>query len=159
MSSASILNTTSSGFDPSRRERARTHLACSRSGRGRRLVALVLLTGCASTGAPRAGQPVPQPDAPLLAAEISDTDARTAYEAISRLRPHFLSVAEHGARGAANVNETAVFVDGVRLGGASTLSSIPTRAIRSIRFVKPMDTTIQLGPWLSGGAILIETVP
>jgi hypothetical protein len=113
---------------------------------------LVLLAACVSAGthelrtSPSAGV-----DREVVTeAEIADSHAITAYQAIERLRPRFLITTVDLSPATAR----QVYLNGVALGGVNELRTIPASSIREIRFVRSTDAPVfGIGP--SGGAILV----
>jgi hypothetical protein len=85
----------------------------------------------------------------ITEAEITDSYATTAYDAIDRLRPLFLLTN-------VDVGPTAsrlVFFNGVVLGGGvNELRSIPASSVREIRFVRSIDATTHFG----GGIFVVS---
>jgi hypothetical protein len=88
----------------------------------------------------------------MTAADIADSHATTAYEAIERSRPRFLLT---------NVDRgptvpRLVFLNGVVLGGGlDELRSIPASSVREIRFVRSIDAATAH----FGGGILVFSKP
>jgi hypothetical protein len=85
--------------------------------------------------------------------EIVRGNARTAYQTIERLRPHFLSV----SRAQGSTGERVVYVDGVRLGTVAVLHQIPSASIREVRYLDAREATIRFGTGHSAGAIVVAT--
>lgn len=113
---------------------------------------LVLLAACVSAGTQelRTSPPTAVARDVLTQAEIFDSHAATAYEAIERLRPQFLLTK-------LDLGPTAVrqvFLNGVSLTGFSDLRAIPASSVREIRFVRAIDGT-PFGTTHSGGVILV----
>ena len=116
--------------------------------------ALVLLAACVSAGTQEARtSPSRSVDRDVMtAADIADSHATTAYEAIERSRPRFLLT---------NVDRgptvpRLVFLNGVVLGGGlDELRSIPASSVREIRFVRSIDAATAH----FGGGILVFSKP
>lgn len=53
--------------------------------------------------------------------------------------------------------DIVVYQDGVRSGGSNTLESMPTIAVREIRFINAADATTRFGTGHPMGAILVTT--
>jgi hypothetical protein len=113
---------------------------------------LVLLAACVSAGTKDLRtSPSGSVDRDVMtAAEISESRATTAYEAIERLRPRFLLT---------NVDlgptvPRQVYLNGVALGGFNELRTIPASSVREIRFVRAIDSA-PFGTAHSEGAILV----
>jgi hypothetical protein len=115
---------------------------------------LVLLAACVSSRAQELRtSPTTSIDKNVItAAEINDSYAATAYDAIDRLRPRFLLTN-------ADLGPTAprlVYLNGVVLtGGVNELRTIPANSVREIRFVRSIDAaTAHLG----GGIFVVSKV-
>jgi hypothetical protein len=120
--------------------------------------AAVLLTfGCVSApsggssaasnaaAAPRTSRDV------ILADEIVTSGARTALEAIKRLRPQMLQ-----GRGVRETQEIAIYVDGTRTEGTrADLEQIPASQVKEIRYLNGQDATQRFGANHGAGAILV----
>jgi hypothetical protein len=146
-----------------------------------RVLATLLLAACATTGignppvnslAPDAGgdgkaeaAPVrsPRPAArslrdPITAADIARIRAGSAYDAVVRLRAHFL-----GNRGVNSfmrpVQSTrpTVFVDGMEVGTIFELRSIPAGDVFEIRFLSGADAMLRFGDGYMAGIIHVTT--
>lgn len=126
---------------------------------GRALLVLAALAalqaGCASAGSTSRSHVSRgfTPSTVLTDAEITRGGTRTAYEAIQRLRPWYLSLTR--ARGASG--ERAVYVDGIRLGGLETLRGIPASDVREVRSLDAREATLRFGTGHSAGAIVVVT--
>lgn len=102
------------------------------------LFGLVLLAACVSAGQQKFGtSPSRSVDPDLMtAAEISDSHATTAYNAIELLRPRFLLTRVDLAPTAPRL----VYLNGMVLGGGfSELRAISASDVREIRFVRSID--------------------
>ena len=112
---------------------------------------IALLTACVNSGQPSL-EPRPLSSAPdvITEAEIADSHASTAYEAIELSRPRFLM----SKIDVAPLAEREVYLNGTRLGGIGELHGIPASSVREIRFVRALDAAAS-GIGRSGGAILV----
>ena len=108
------------------------------------------LTACAVQGGPELGFAPSGALNVLSEAEIANSRATTAYEAVERVRPMYLVSKVDLAPTA----ERVVFLNGMRLGGVGELRLIPAREVKEIRFVRAMDGSAY-GVGRSGGAILV----
>ena len=148
-----------------------------------RVLATLLLAACSTTGvgappvnalAPEAGPDVAAEEAtaapvrarrpatslrdPITAADISRIRAASAYDAVVRLRAHFL-----GNRGVNSfmrpVQSTrpTVFVDGMEMGTIFELRTIPAGDVQEIRFLSGADAMIRYGDGYMAGVILVTT--
>jgi hypothetical protein len=120
---------------------------------------LYLLGALASLACASAADPSQKPTAmrrnDLLTAEeiaAARADVRTAYDAVSRLRPNWL--ASHGAYGYASV-----FVDGQMQGDGSiaSLRSVPAYYVASIHYYDITQSTAKFGT-RGGSAGAIEVI-
>jgi hypothetical protein len=106
------------------------------------LIALPIIVACApapgTSGA--AGSPTARRSSSLAAAEMqaNNVDVGTAYDAISRLRPNWLT---YGTRSfdPPTTERPIVFVDGARYGELDSLRSLDARHIAEIRFYSPAE--------------------
>ena len=108
------------------------------------------VTACAVQGGPELGFAPSGALNVLSEAEIANSRATTAYEAVERVRPMYL-VSKVDLSPTA---ERVVFLNGVRLGGVGELRLIPAREVKEIRFVRAIDGSAY-GVGRSGGAILV----
>ncbi len=128
---------------------------------------LVVSLGCASRSAEQQARAAPQGRL-ITAAEIQQSNARTAWQALRRLAPE-LALTENPAgepvgiasrRGIASLHAPGtprIVLNGMRLANMAVLSSIPADAIASIRIVGGIDGTTYYGSDTAVGVIFIET--
>lgn len=134
----------------------------------RRLITLVaVLMGSACGGGTPAPEGAPRPargNANLITEqEIAAGSYQTALEAIQNLRPQMLipraSTMTGNAAGSSTMEATSVnvviYLDDVRLGEISALSTIPAQRVREIRYVNARDATTRYGSGHGSGAILV----
>ena len=125
----------------------------------RAVVALGLLTaaGCAvstTTTASVAGRPrMEWSNNRLDAVEIASAQVQTAWDAVSRLRPNFMS----STRASFHQEPRVVYLDGMKLGTLGELRHIPAVSIREIRMMSGVDAYLRYGPGHSGGVIEVIT--
>lgn len=92
----------------------------------------------------------------LTAEEISRVHVNSAYEAIERLKPHFL-VGMRGQSGSAKRN---VYLNGTRLlRGVEDLRMIEVSTVEQIVFLSAIEAGTLYGSDNSAGAILVSTQP
>jgi hypothetical protein len=116
------------------------------------LGAIALLTACVTSGRPPLGpRSLGSAAADVMTeAEIAESHASTAYEAIQLSHPLFLmSKIDVGP-----LAQRDVYLDGMHLGGIAELRGIPAGSVREIRFVRALDAAAS-GIGRSGGAILV----
>lgn len=114
------------------------------------LFALTAVLGCASSGgAARSDQNR------ITLEEVEASDQANAYDIVRTLRPGWLQY-----RGPSSINAQIpiqVYVDGTRLGGPSTLQTVPKLAIEEIRYYSPTAAQARWGLNHTNGAIAVVT--
>ena len=130
----------------------RVHTRCHSAQLPFLLGGLVLLTACHKSGQLSTGlRPASSPASEVISeAEIADSHATTAYEAIQLSRPLFLT----SKLDAAPLAEREVYLNGTRLGGIGELRAIPASYVREIRFVRGIDAAAS-GIGRACGAIIV----
>ena len=118
---------------------------------------LALALALAACGPHATGHTAPAHQRDIITAdEIAVFDATTAYDAVKRLRPQFLS-----ARGPVSFTEREpipiVYLDGVRYGDVSTLAAIQASRIATIRHYNGPEAQVKFGTDHPGGAIVITS--
>jgi hypothetical protein len=114
------------------------------------LGSMASLTGCALQGGPELGLAPSSASNVLGEAEIANSRAATAYQALERVRPMYLV----SKVDLAPTEERVVYLNGVRLGGVGELRLIAASEVKEIRFVRAIDgATYGIGR--SAGAILV----
>jgi hypothetical protein len=123
-------------------------------------LAMIALTGCASSGVPTnaKNQNV------ITAEEISRTSATSAYDLIQHLRPNYLRTrgAVHGSPSSDGTNhleavDVVVYLNETRFGGSEQLRQISFSDIREIRYYGASEATTKWGTGHSAGAIQVLT--
>ena len=93
----------------------------------------------------------------IIMAEIANSGATDALQAVKLLRPAML----RGRNGSLGENpnglDIVVYVDGMRAGGQNALASVSAITIREIRLLNAADATTRFGTGHSLGAILVST--
>ena len=120
------------------------------------LVGLVGSEACAIIGTsshPPAQQVKNEDRSVLTDAEIARSGARTAYEAIRRLRPEYFAF----VRRSDSNDELVVYVDGIRIGTTEVLHAISSVSIREVRRFDTREATTRFGTGHSAGAIVMLT--
>lgn len=94
----------------------------------------------------------------LTRAEIDATPGlATAFDAVQRLRPHWLRVT--GAR--ASDGQVAIYHNNTRVGGPESLRQISIETVGSMRYLDSQDASNQLAGFGNGpvaGAIMVSTI-
>ena len=93
----------------------------------------------------------------ITQAEIRETNALTAHDAVEQLRSAWLRA--RGARTPQNPNPYAtVYVDGLRRGELDELRGIPVTEVDTIDYLSPSDATTRFGLGHTGGIIMVTTL-
>ena len=85
----------------------------------------------------------------LTIEEISKENVTNAYEAVSKLRPHFFQT-----RG---TSRPMVYLDNIRYGEVSSLRDIPVSSVHQIEYINASDATTRFGTGHTGGVIMVLT--
>lgn len=111
------------------------------------------------------GQKAPKRERNLIArdelVQASDKFA-DLYQAVRRLRPHFLTVNNRGSRTLGNSGSSnaealpVVYVDGNKSGEPDFLKGISTRAVAEVRYLSPNEAGMEYGLGHEGGAIVVK---
>lgn len=133
------------------------------------LVAALAAAACHHAAANLGGSAVPRSagqrgDITRQNIQTVQEQASTAYDIVKLLRPEMLL-----RRTVTGVEPTAGFmpnelpglhvhVDGSRVGAVDLLSTIPARAVASIRWLSPADASIQYGNGHTAGVIAVTTL-
>lgn len=126
-------------------------------------VLLLALTACSYS--PRTG---PRRSSNVLTvAEINELALTTAYEAVQRLRPQWLTQraspsvrsdpTEPTGIAVEGRAEPTVYIDGVRVGHLEVLREMSIEDVGEMRFLSPRDATNRFGTGHTTGAILVTT--
>ena len=92
----------------------------------------------------------------LTGAEIDSAGAGdgTAFDAINRLRPRFLSY--HGVSGSrGGAGQLLISIDGGPLTDGGALRSMPARQLAEVRFLSASDAAQRFGTAASSGTVLV----
>jgi hypothetical protein len=127
-----------------------------RSPRWRSALSVLVLVAFAACS--RSTQPGQRGRSPQLitAAEIEQSQAVNAYEAVLKLRANFLS--NRGPTSIVDRNAPQypnVYVDGMQFGPLASLRSIPANQIASIRLYRAWEATTKFGTGNAAGVIEI----
>ncbi len=94
----------------------------------------------------------------ITRAQVDETGASTAMEAIRQLRSRWLQ-----RRGSMSIQDPTppgpvVYVDGQRFGEVGSLTQVSARIIEEMRYINARDATTRYGTGHAGGVILITTL-
>ena len=122
-------------------------------------MSVLLGAGCGgggSTGAQpsTASRPIRGPAAVISEAEINAGVYQTALDIVTNLRPNMTRPRGSTSQGPVPV---VLYMDNVRLGELSGLSTIPANRVREIRYVNARDATTRWGTGHGSGVILVTT--
>lgn len=93
----------------------------------------------------------------ILADEIAEVGAVTAYEIVERARPQWLNARSSGSPSNPSGAEPVVYVDGVRAGDPGELRRMRPDVVVRMEYLRPSDATNRYGTNHQGGAILVTT--
>ena len=117
-----------------------------------------LFGACASSGA---NQPHRSSPEKITAAEIGESGATSAFDAVSRLRPAWLDPARLNMSGVKVSNQAVlVYLDGVRFGGTESLRSLNAATIASMEFLdatRAASRFPEVGSGPASAVILVRT--
>jgi hypothetical protein len=134
-------------------------LSCSMTMRITRVIPIVLVVACASSGGSSAGSRS-SPDL-ITRAEINSSNASNAYELIDRLRPNWLRPTATGSiSGGAQSQIILVYLDRQRMEDLRGLRTITAASIQSAQWIDAARAPTILPDVPSGaiaGAIVIRT--
>ena len=121
----------------------------------KRCLAIVLL-GAACSHSPRPETIKTGSSQFITGAEITESGAINAYDAIVMLRANFFTT-----RGKTSFAGKAplptVYVDGIAYGEVASLKNISAKEVSSIRFYQPWEATTKFGTGNMGGVIEVMT--
>ena len=116
------------------------------------LIAALASSACASAAGSSGGAPARRASAVLTAEEITaaHADGGTLYDAISRLRPNWLTRGTRAYERLAELETFAVvFVDGRQHGNIESLRNFDTGQITEVRYYSPAEAGGRFG--MEGG--------
>jgi hypothetical protein len=93
----------------------------------------------------------------ILPSEIIAAKIQTAYEAVARLRPRYLTMGRLDAAGGTAV-PPAVVIDRGLPEPLDVLRGVPADVIAEIRFVEPYDAVTAFGAQYVGGVVVVRLV-
>lgn len=106
------------------------------------------------------GVPAPTPShdrSVLQEQDLRTVERLSAFEALRRLRPAWLSTRGQAALVAPERESVRVYLDDMPLGDVWSLKRIPVRTVGSIRHLDAHDATLVFGVGHAEGAILVTT--
>ncbi len=127
------------------------------------VLAVALALGCGGRAAHEGGG-FPERDV-LTREDIARTHAVTAYDAVQRLRSHWLRMRGSTQMPASATGaqfqepEVQVYLDEQRLGNVDNLQRIEAEVVEYIRFVEPAEASSRWGPGNGAGVIFVSTRP
>ena len=124
--------------------RARSHLV---------LTIAVLVSACGGSARNR-----PSTSSDVIArAELEAAGSVTTYDAVLRLRPHFLR--DRGPTSLVNRStrtRSVVFVEGREYGEIESLKNFPTERVEEVRFFPGLEATTRFGSAYGAGVIQLR---
>lgn len=122
------------------------------------LLAVLLLSACATTGS---GEAERNSRTEITRAEIVETDVRTAYELVERLRPQWLVPRGRPSFNTPNLG-ILVYQESHRMGGVEILRQIPVEDIYTVTYLDgptASSTLPGIGSGHVAGAIVLSRQP
>lgn len=119
----------------------------------------LVLAACASAGgetATRQRAPVRE-SSQITAKELEGTQYQNAFDLIQSTRPRWLQGRGPQSFTDRSAGTVVVYLDGTRIGGASTLRRINASDMEAAEFLTASEAMSRYGMNHSGGAILIKT--
>lgn len=119
------------------------------------LLAATAIIGCASHGMSRTGGP-PRRNNLLPAFEVlqAHADVMTAYDAVARLRPSWMSVHGVSSFDPRGGDFAMVFVEGQLVGGLSALRNIPAYQVAQFRYYDVTEAGATFGLQAGTGGVI-----
>lgn len=114
---------------------------------------VVPLSSCATTGGTGSGGSTRI----LTAEQIADLPVITAYEAVQRVRPHWIRTRSSPTMANPQPALAVVYVDGVRMGDVGELRRVQANEVEQMEYLSASDATNRFGTGHQGGAILVTT--
>lgn len=128
---------------------------------------LALQAACMSASQARVEEPAPASRLETQTGSRSDVvdgdelqavqDVGTAFDALRKLRPEFLTRRAAPMPTDPDDGYPVVYLDGQRLGGLNTLEGIPLASILEIRYLRAAAAAERLGRNHPGGVIAVST--
>ena len=131
----------------------------SQGGRLRRRFAKALLavvSGCTHSIMVAPGPPMLHGSEAITSSAIAAARVSTAYEAVQRLQPHWLT--GYRARTHESGSGPTVYLNGFRLGTVDRLRELPIENIREIQFLSASEATTWFGTGHVSPVILVKTI-
>jgi xylan 1,4-beta-xylosidase len=122
-----------------------------------RLALLALSLGAACQTLPQSGKKPLRDFSVLTSEQLQAQHYQNVYEAVLSLRSNWLSA--RGIDSFRAPSQVWVYLDGARLGGLQTLTTVSTQGVSSVSHLSGLEATARWGIGHSAGAILIETWP
>jgi len=87
--------------------------------------------------------------------EISSAEVTTLYDAVLRLRPHWLTSGT-ARSGGSHTDEVQVYLETAHYGAIESLRQLPVGGVQEMRLLSAADATNRFGIGNTGGAIVIS---
>jgi hypothetical protein len=92
----------------------------------------------------------------ITAQELEGAGANTLYEAVAKLRPHFLKPRTVTAYGRPATSPLMLYVDGEKMESIDDLRHLPLLDVREVRFYEPQLANLKFARYNNaGGAIAV----
>ncbi|MEO6528463.1 MAG: glycoside hydrolase family 43 protein [Gemmatimonadaceae bacterium] len=117
------------------------------------LLALSLSAACQTTS--RSGTKSSSDYSVLTGEQLQERHYQNVYDAVLTLRSNWLS--SRGVDSFRAPSQVWVYLDGARIGGLQTLTTVSTQGVSTVSHLSGLEATARWGIGHSAGAILIET--
>jgi len=122
----------------------------TRKSSGLLLVAGLLLSAC---GMPAAGRASPSAQNVLSSEQMVAVSAPTAYDAVQRLRPEWLSTRGPSAITNLDPDVASVYLGGNHIGGPDALRNLRPDDVKELRYYEAGEASVRFGMGHSRGVI------
>lgn len=118
------------------------------------------LLGCTLLGCVRPGAVAPPNGGRYLIteAELVDATDLTLYEAVRRLRPHFLRSRTATVEGRSLVYPVMLYVDGEKMDSLDDLRRLSCDVVKEVRFYEPQLANTHFGRYNNAGGAIAVTL-
>jgi hypothetical protein len=113
-----------------------------------------MLTACAGGATGTQTQTTRRSSNTITSEEISAAGVTTLYDAIQRLRPHWLT-SGMARSGGSHTDEVQVYLETAHYGTIESLRQLPIGGVQETRLLSAADATNQFGTGNTSGAIVV----
>ena len=118
------------------------------------LIVLGTLAACGSGAAATQTRTTRRSPNTITSEEISAAGVTTLYDAVQRLRPHWLT-SGMARSGGSHTDDVQVYLESAHYGTFESLRQLPIGGVQEMRLLSAADATNQFGTGNTGGAIVV----